>query len=84
MSTLLRKPWVRALGAAGALAAANSMSASADPSPAPAKHVLPLSVDGMHQSDLAYYVAAHPGSALARLVASGREFTGARTPFPSD
>ncbi len=38
----------------------------------------------MHQSDLARYVAAHPGSALARLVAGGVEFTGAQTPFPSD
>jgi len=87
MSALLRKPWSRVLGAAGvagAIAAGTSLPASAEPSDAPVKHVLLLSVDGMHQSDLAYYVANHPASALARLVAGGREFTGARTPFPSD
>ncbi len=48
------------------------------------RHVLLLSVDGMHQSDLAWYVAQHPHSALARLVGHGAEFTGAQTPFPSD
>ena len=48
------------------------------------KHVLLLSVDGLHQTDLAWYVAHHPGSALAALVAGGVEFTNARTPFPSD
>ena len=34
-----------------------------------AKHVLLLSVDGLHQSDLARYVSRHPHSALAALVA---------------
>ena len=48
------------------------------------KHVLLLSVDGMHQSDLAWYVAVHPRSALAKLVSAGTEFTAARTPVPSD
>ncbi len=49
-----------------------------------AEHVLLLSVDGLHQSDLAWYVAHHRGSALARLVDDGVEFTDARTPVPSD
>ena len=31
----------------------------------PSKHVLLISVDGMHQSDLDWYVANHPGSELA-------------------
>ena len=31
------------------------------------QHVLLISVDGMHQSDLDWYVAHHPGSELARL-----------------
>lgn len=48
------------------------------------RHVLVLSVDGLHESDLAYYVAAHPHSALARLVARGTNYTNARTTFPSD
>jgi hypothetical protein len=40
-----------------------------------AKHVLLLSIDGMHQSDLTWFVQNHPGSALARLVGRGVEFT---------
>ncbi|HET6503086.1 MAG TPA: alkaline phosphatase family protein [Amycolatopsis sp.] len=47
-------------------------------------HVLLLSVDGLHQSDLAWYVAHHPGSALATLVRKGDEYTNAKTPVPSD
>jgi hypothetical protein len=46
--------------------------------------VLLLSVDGMHQSDLARYVAEHPHSALAALVNGGSEFTHAQTTKPSD
>jgi hypothetical protein len=48
------------------------------------QHVLLLSVDGMHQSDLDWYVAHHPGSALASLAGRGVEFTRAQTPVPSD
>lgn len=47
-------------------------------------HVLLLSVDGMHQSDLSWYVSNHPRSALAGLLRRGTEFTRALTPFPSD
>jgi hypothetical protein len=49
-----------------------------------AEHVLLLSVDGIHQSDLAWYVAHHPRSGLAKLVRGGVQFTHAQTPFPSD
>jgi hypothetical protein len=49
-----------------------------------AKHVLLISVDGLHQTDLAWYVEHHPGSALARMVRNGAEFTQAQTPVPSD
>lgn len=48
------------------------------------RHVLLLSVDGMHQADLRWYIARNPHSALASLVRHGTEFTAARTPFPSD
>jgi Type I phosphodiesterase / nucleotide pyrophosphatase len=48
------------------------------------KHVLLLSIDGLHQSDLSWYVAHHPGSELAKLTAGGVEFANARTPIPSD
>ena len=49
-----------------------------------AEHVLLLSVDGLHQSDLQWYVGKHPHSALASLVGDGVEFTHAQTPVPSD
>ena len=49
-----------------------------------AKHVLLISVDGLHQSDLAWYVRNHPSSSLALLVRRGVEFTHAQTPVPSD
>ena len=71
--------------AAGALATGGIAGAAPGAPPeAPAKHVLLLSVDGMHQSDLDWYVASHPGSALAKLVSAGSEFTNASTPAPSD
>jgi hypothetical protein len=47
-------------------------------------HVLLISVDGLHQSDLAWYVQTHPGSELAKLVSGGREYSHAMTPVPSD
>ncbi|GAA1963837.1 alkaline phosphatase family protein [Kitasatospora viridis] len=49
-----------------------------------AKHVLLISVDGLHQSDLSWYVAQHPQSALAKLVNGGVQYTDARTTTPSD
>ena len=49
-----------------------------------AQHVLVLSIDGMHQSDLAYYVHAHPDSAMAAMVHNGLQYTRAQTQVPSD
>ncbi|MBV9381396.1 MAG: alkaline phosphatase family protein [Streptosporangiaceae bacterium] len=48
------------------------------------KHVLLISVDGLHQQDLAWYVRAFPNSVLAKLERHGLEYSGAITPFPSD
>jgi hypothetical protein len=48
------------------------------------EHVLLLSVDGLHQQDLAWWVGHRPDSVLARLVHGGVEYSRARTPFPSD
>ena len=72
--------------AGGSLAAASEITGSsvAPDKAAAAKHVLLLSVDGMHQSDLAWYVAKHPTSALARLVSGGVQYTNAHTTTPSD
>lgn len=78
----------RLLGAACAVGLAASTMATpgfADRGDrSPARHVLLLSVDGMHQSDLAWYIKHHPGSSLAHLVERGVEFTNAQTPVPSD
>ncbi len=48
------------------------------------QHVLLISVDGLHQQDLAWYVHAYPGSVLAALDRRGLEYSNAETPFPSD
>src|SRR6516162_11854293 len=52
--------------------------------PSPIKHVLLISVDGLHQQDLTWYVQNHPLSTLAKLDARGLEYSNAMTPFPSD
>jgi predicted AlkP superfamily pyrophosphatase or phosphodiesterase len=48
------------------------------------KHVLLISVDGLHALDVANYVSAHPGSALATLSSQGITYSNARTPANSD
>src|SRR5579875_2581202 len=73
-----------AVACAAALCAVPALRADARPMGARSKHVLLISVDGMHQSDLDWYVSAHPGSTLARLAHSGTEYTNAATSNPSD
>lgn len=48
------------------------------------RHVLLLSVDGMHEVDLARFVAEHPSSTLAALSDTGVEYTNAHAPTPTD
>jgi hypothetical protein len=48
------------------------------------RHVLLISVDGLHALDLSNYVAAHPGSALAALSQHGVTYTNNATTTPSD
>jgi hypothetical protein len=48
------------------------------------KHVLLISVDGMHALDLTNYVAAHPHSTLAELSEHGKTYTNATSSLPSD
>ncbi|MGF7235153.1 MAG: alkaline phosphatase family protein [Frankia sp.] len=85
--------WTAGIGATGLAAIAlGTAAATASASPAtpawhgqaPARHVLLVSVDGLHQADLAAYAKSHPGSALAALVGHGTTFTHAVTPVVSD
>jgi hypothetical protein len=69
-----------ALISAAALPAAHSGTHGS----ATIKHVLLISVDGLHQQDLTWYVQNHPLSTLATLVNKGVEYSNAETPFPSD
>src|SRR5208282_4669562 len=48
------------------------------------KHVLLISVDGMHALDLTNYVSSHPQSTLAQLSSHGVTFDNAATSQPSD
>jgi predicted AlkP superfamily pyrophosphatase or phosphodiesterase len=48
------------------------------------KHVLLISVDGLHALDVANYLAAHPNSAMAELASHGITYSNARTPANSD
>lgn len=44
------------------------------------KHVLLISIDGMHALDVARYIESHPNSALAELANHGITYSKARTP----
>jgi predicted AlkP superfamily pyrophosphatase or phosphodiesterase len=48
------------------------------------RHVLLISVDGLHALDVSRHVADHPTSALAELSSHGVTYTSARTPADSD
>ena len=52
--------------------------------PSGIQHVLLISVDGLHQQDLTWYVNNFPDSTLASLDHQGLEYSNAMTPFPSD
>ncbi|WP_376768857.1 alkaline phosphatase family protein [Amycolatopsis acididurans] len=80
----MRKRWIRAAAAgAGLLGCTAALAPAAQAQPKSA-HVLLLSVDGLHQADLDWYVAKHPQSALASLVRQGTDYDHASTPVPSD
>ena len=75
----MRHRWV-ALGATagfvvvatfGGITAAQAKTAHADAASArDSRHVLVISVDGMHQTDLAAYVKSHPSSTIAGLASA--------------
>jgi hypothetical protein len=68
--------------ALAALAASASSAAAADHHEV--KHVLLVSVDGLHALDVARFVESHPHSALAELSRHGVTYSDARTPASSD
>ena len=71
--------------AAGTLAAFSSGTLSTSVAmAAPYKHVLLISVDGLHALDLANYAARNPASSLAALVHTGIFYPNALTSAPSD
>ncbi len=59
--TRLRIRVLGILGTAGLIAGAVFAAQPASADEPQAKHVLLLSVDGLHQTDLAWYVENHPG-----------------------
>jgi predicted AlkP superfamily pyrophosphatase or phosphodiesterase len=48
------------------------------------QHVLLISVDGFHETDLTGFIASHPKSTLAELAERGVEYTDAHATTPSD
>src|SRR5882762_7182949 len=48
------------------------------------KHVLLISVDGLHALDVVRFIESHPNSALAELSGHGVTYSNARTPANSD
>jgi hypothetical protein len=72
-----------AIATIGLSAGVLSVPASAA-APSSSRHVLLLSIDGLHQSDLDWYAAHHPGSALAALTHRGVSYPDAQTTVPSD
>jgi Type I phosphodiesterase / nucleotide pyrophosphatase len=67
-----------------AAAVSHSAGAGSGKQPSPIKHVLLLTVDGMHQQDLEWYVNQYPDSVLADLVRDGVGYSNAVTTIPSD
>ncbi len=88
------RPIRRAVAVVASLAAVAGGTALASAAVQPAQggggqstgiqHVLLISVDGMHQQDLTWYVQNFPRSTLATLDRRGLEYSNALTPFPSD
>ena len=68
--------------AIGGTIAISAPSASADHGQI--KHVLLISVDGMHQSDLEWWIEQHPNTVLAKLTHGGAEYFNNHTSEPSD
>ncbi len=78
-------PFTKSLtGALLVSAAIFSQPATADGVKGAIKHVLLISVDGLHDSDLSAFAAANPASAMATLAAMGVHYDHATSAMPSD
>src|SRR6476660_6171590 len=62
----------------------SAICAMAAGKPPEIRHVLLISVDGLHALDVANYIEAHPNSALADLSRHAVTYSNARTPANSD
>ncbi|TLZ11021.1 MAG: alkaline phosphatase family protein, partial [Gammaproteobacteria bacterium] len=84
----MKNPGSSPTGLAAAMALAlipcGAQTARADADGARARHVIVISVDGLHESDLEAYIASHATSTLAKFVNEGVSYSNAHTPFPSD
>jgi Type I phosphodiesterase / nucleotide pyrophosphatase len=80
----LRKTLLAALLAASLLSLSFPVHADDDGGRRHVKHVLLISVDGLHALDLSNYVAAHGNSTLAALSHHGVTYSNAATSQPSD
>jgi hypothetical protein len=72
------------IGSTIAFGVSASCVLAGDLTPGQVKHVLLLSVDGMHDADFAAYAAANPTSAMASLASHGIHYTNATSGLPSD
>jgi hypothetical protein len=63
---------------------AATLLAAVPASAASYEHVLLISIDGMHQADLARFIATAPTSTLALLAKTGKIYDNAETTRPSD
>jgi Type I phosphodiesterase / nucleotide pyrophosphatase len=73
-----------AIGALGATAAVVSAHPNHRHHPGSIQHVLLISMDGLHQSDLEWCIANNVCPELAKLTAAGAEYSNAHTVVPSD
>jgi Type I phosphodiesterase / nucleotide pyrophosphatase len=72
------------LGAACAASLSLGLALPASAQALKMKHVLLLSVDGLHETDLANFIKANPASAMAALASHGTHFSAASSAKPSD
>src|SRR5215467_499561 len=84
MFMLLLSFLVLGLSTSAFLAQAATSSPGSDGKSHHISHVLLLSIDGLHEQDLARYIQLHPNSALAQLTHLGITYTNVSTSKPSD